>query len=67
MIYVLYGLEEGEERRYMETLLGEYRDERTAKVAKDLAGKRGWHGLRIAKYSESFEFPDFTQAINIKR
>ena len=63
---LIYGLEKGEQRPYMETLL--YRapvrlNEAQIAHVLDYAQKHGWHALRVA-YSDLDSAPDFKVAIN---
>ena len=61
---LLYGLEQGETREYMETLL--YSGAKTlAQIEKvmQLAADSGFHSFRVATYNG--EAPNFAKAVNI--
>lgn len=61
--FLLYGLEQGETRDYMETLL--YSGAKTLQEIeriKGLATDAGFHSFRVATYSG--EAPNFAKAIN---
>jgi hypothetical protein len=62
--FLLYGLEQGETRDYMETLLlsGAKSLAEVEKV-KTLAIDAGFHSLRVATYNG--EAPDFAKAVNV--
>jgi len=63
-LYLLYGLENGENRPYMETLLlscGKSMED--VNKVKCLASKDGFHSFRVATHIDG-EMPDFTKAIN---
>ncbi len=62
--YLLYGLEQGETRDYMETLLlsGAKTMAEVEKVI-PLAIDAGFHSLRVATYNG--EKPDFAKAVNV--
>lgn len=62
--FLLYGLEQGETREYMETLL--YSGAKTlAQIEKvmQLATDNGFHSFRVATYNG--EPPNFAKAVNI--
>lgn len=62
--YLLYGLEQGETRDYMETLLlsGAKTMAEIEKVIK-LATDAGFHSFRVATYRG--EAPNFAKAVNV--
>jgi hypothetical protein len=62
--FLLYGLEQGENRDYMETLLysGATTLAQIEKV-KALATDAGFHSFRVATYNG--EAPNFTKSVNI--
>ena len=62
--FLLYGLEKGETREYMETLLlsGAKSLDQIEKV-KVLATDAGFHSFRVATYSG--EAPNFAKAVNV--
>jgi hypothetical protein len=62
--FLLYGLEQGEARDYMETLLlsGAKTLQEIERV-KALAIDAGFHSLRVATYNG--EAPDFAKAVNV--
>lgn len=63
--FLLYGLEQGETREYMETLL--YSGAKTlAQIEKvmQLATDSGFHSFRVATYNG--EAPNFAKAVNIQ-
>jgi hypothetical protein len=62
--FLLYGLEQGETRDYMETLLlsGAKSLAEVEKVM-PLAIDAGFHSLRVATYNG--EAPDFAKAVNV--
>lgn len=64
MEILIYGLEKGETRDYMETLLATNckNDSDIAKV-KAAASAAGFHSFRIATYNG--EAPNFAKAVNI--
>jgi hypothetical protein len=48
--YVLYGIPKGETERYSEViLLSEASDAKRVEKVKELAGKDGFHGFRLAR------------------
>ena len=57
MEYLLYGLEQGETRDYMETLLLVTYDLNKLNKTKEYALNNGWHSLRVASYNN--EAPEF--------
>lgn len=62
MEYLLYGLEQGETRDYMETLLLVTDDKARLEKIKQYAIDKGYHSFRIATYNG--EKPDFTRTLN---
>ena len=64
MDYLVYGLEKGETRRYMETLLACVDSKEKAEKVKELAKKDGFHSFRDNVFYIG-EKPDFTKTINI--
>ena len=62
--FLLYGLEKGETRDYMETLLlsGAKSLDQIEKV-KVLATNAGFHSFRVATYNG--EAPNFAKAVNV--
>jgi hypothetical protein len=64
-IYLLYGLENGENRPYMETLLLSCgRNMEDVNKVKRLASKDGFHSFRVATHIDG-EMPNFAQALTI--
>lgn len=62
--FLLYGLEQGENRDYMETLL--YEGAKTMaqiEKVKQLAEDAGFHSFRVATYNG--EKPNFAKAVNV--
>lgn len=62
--FLLYGLEQGETREYMETLL--YSGAKTLaqiEKVKELAADNGFHSFRVTTYNG--EPPNFAKAVNI--
>lgn len=64
MEILIYGLEKGETRDYMETLLATNckNDNDIAKV-KEAASKAGFHSFRVTTYDGSP--PNFAKAVNV--
>jgi hypothetical protein len=64
MEILIYGLEKGETRDYMETLLATNckNDSDIAKV-KEAASKAGFHSFRVTTYDGSP--PNFAKAVNV--
>lgn len=64
---LIYGLERGETRDYMETLLANFKD--SANTASNIdkvkaaASAQGWHSFRVATYSGAA--PNFAKAVNV--
>ena len=63
MEFLLYGLEQGETRDYMETLLFVTTEKDQIETIKQKASADGWHSFRTATYSG--EKPDFTKSIAV--
>ena len=61
--YLLYALEAGENRSYMETLLTATPDKKRIEQVKKLASKDGWHSFREATFNG--EAPNFAKTVNI--
>lgn len=62
MDYLLYGLEQGETRDYMETLLLVTDDKTKLEKIKQYAIDKGYHSFRITTYNGGK--PDFTKTLN---
>lgn len=63
MEILVYGLEQGETRDYMETLLhSKCKTESDIKKVIAYAKKQGYHSFRVATYNG--EAPDFTKVFN---
>jgi hypothetical protein len=62
MEYLLYGLEQGETRDYMESLLFVTTDIKLLDKAKEYVINKGYHSLRVATYKG--EAPNFTNVLN---
>jgi hypothetical protein len=61
---LVYGLERGEARDYMESLLASNcRDARDVEKVKAAASAEGWHSFRVATYNG--EAPNFAKAVNV--
>ena len=64
---LIYGLERGETRDYMETLLANFKD--SANTASNIdkvkaaASAQGWHSFRVATYNGAA--PNFAKAVNV--
>ena len=64
---LIYGLERGETRDYMETLLANFKD--SANTASNIdkvkaaASAQGWHSFRVATYNGIA--PNFAKAVNV--
>ena len=64
-IYLLYGLENGENRPYMETLLLSCgRNMEDVNKVKSLASKDGFHSFRVATHVDGVK-PDFIKALTV--
>jgi hypothetical protein len=62
--FLLYGLEQGETRDYMETLLLSHaRTMQEVERVIELATDAGFHSFRIATYNG--EAPNFAKAVNV--
>ena len=64
---LIYGLERGETRDYMENLLANFLKDNNAasniEKVKAAASAQGWHSFRIAYYNG--EAPDFAKAVRV--
>lgn len=64
---LIYGLERGETRGYMETLLANFKDGvNTASnidKVKAAASAQGWHSFRVATYNGTA--PNFAKAVTV--
>ena len=61
---LVYGLERGEARDYMESLLASNcRSAADVEKVKAAASAEGWHSFRVAMYNG--EAPNFAKAVNI--
>ena len=61
---LVYGLEKGEARDYMETLLAtNCRNNSDVEKVKAAASAEGWHSFRVATYNG--EAPNFAKAVNV--
>jgi hypothetical protein len=61
---LIYGLERGETRDYMETLLAtNCKTPQDIEKVKAAASAQGWHSFRVAFYSG--EAPNFAKAVNV--
>ena len=61
---LVYGLEKGERRDSMETLLAtNCRDAGDVEKVKAAASAEGWHSFRVATYNG--EAPNFAKAVNV--
>jgi hypothetical protein len=64
---LIYGLERGETRDYMETLLANFKDSANTasniERVKSAASAQGWHSFRIATYNG--KAPNFAKAVNV--
>ena len=61
---LVYGLEKGEARDYMETLLAtNCRNSSDVEKVKAAASAEGWHSFRVATYNG--EAPNFAKAVNV--
>ena len=61
---LLYGLEQGESRRYMETLLASNcKNQDDIEKVKQVATAHGFHSFRVATYDGAP--PNFLKALNI--
>jgi hypothetical protein len=61
---LIYGLEKGETRDYMETLLAtNCRTPSDIEKVKAAASAQGWHSFRVAMYNG--EAPNFAKAVNL--
>jgi hypothetical protein len=61
---LLYGLEQGETRDYMETLLlSGAKTMAEIKKVQDLAAQQGFHSFRVSTYNG--EKPNFAKAVNV--
>ena len=61
---LVYGLEKGEARNYMESLLASNcRDARDVEKVKAAASAAGFHSFRVATYNG--EAPNFAKAVNV--
>jgi len=67
MEILIYGLEKGETKRYMEALLANFpkTDNAAANIekVKEAASAAGFHSFRVATYNG--EAPDFAKAVNV--
>jgi hypothetical protein len=61
---LIYGLERGETRDYMETLLAtNCKTPQDIEKVKAAASAQGWHSFRVAFYNG--EAPNFAKAVNV--
>jgi hypothetical protein len=61
---LIYGLERGETRDYMESLLStNCKNPADIEKVKAAAAAQGWHSFRIATYNG--EAPNFAKAVNV--
>jgi hypothetical protein len=67
MEILIYGLEQGETRDYMESLLACFKVTEKAALnierVKEAASAQGFHSFRVAGYSG--EAPNFAKAVNV--
>ena len=64
MEILIYGLEKGEYRDYMETLLASnFTTAAQVDRVKELASAAGFHSFRVATYNG--EAPNFAKAVNV--
>ena len=64
MEILIYGLEKGETRDYMETLLAtNCKNDSDITKVKEAASAAGFHSFRIATYNG--EAPNFAKAVNV--
>ena len=64
MEILIYGLEKGESRDYMETLLASNcKNAQDVEKVKSAASAAGFHSFRVATYNG--EAPNFAKAVNV--
>lgn len=64
MEILVYGLEKGEARDYMETLLAtQCKTPNDVDKVKAAAAAQGWHSFRVTTYDDAA--PNFAKAVNV--
>ena len=66
---LIYGLERGETRDYMETLLANFPKTGNAAAniekVKEAASAAGFHSFRVTTFIDDGKTPDFAKAVNV--